>query len=42
MNLTRSKVMNLLVDHSSDTELADEFTQFFITKIDTIRENLQT
>ena len=30
--------MNPLPDHNSNTELADEFAQFFITKIDTIRE----
>ena len=29
--------MNPLPDYNSDTELADEFAQFFITKIDTIR-----
>ena len=38
MNLIGSKVMNQLPDHNSDTELADEFAQFFITKTDTIRE----
>ena len=31
-----------LPDHNSDTQLAYEFAQFFITKIDTFRENLQT
>ena len=36
MNLTGLKVMNPLPDHNRDTELADEFTQFFITQIDTI------
>ena len=30
--------MNPLPDHNSDTEPADAFAQFFITKIDTIRE----
>ena len=38
MNLTGSKVMNPLPDHNSVTELADEFAQFFIAKIGTIRE----
>ena len=38
LNLTGSQVMSPLPDHNSDTDLADKFTQFFITKIDTIRE----
>ena len=42
MNLSGSKVMNPLPDHNSDMELADEFAQFFITKIDTIREKFPT
>ena len=40
MNLTGSQVMNALPDHNSDTKLADGFTQFVITKIDTIREKV--
>ena len=38
MILTGSKVMYPLPGHNNDTKLANEFTQFFITKIDTIRE----
>ena len=38
MNLTGSTVMDPLTGHNSDTELACEFAQFYIIKIDTIRE----
>ena len=38
MDLTGSKVMSPLPVHNSNTELADEFTHFFIIKIDFIWE----